>query len=165
MSPRLQLSADDWRCEFSSDFSVLMCPVLSLFLPHRWKPEHGQWHQQPGAVAHSLPEEAGARWCAIPDGSAPPGDPRGGPPPAHHPDEVRWRLRLQGGVWGRTQPSCHPPWRLQAHIKPGHGNAYQSNMRLHLYHGVQPVVSSSACFSVLLCTADLFCSSPDALLW
>lgn len=88
-----------------------LCPVR-VFVSRRRKPEHGQRHQQPGAVAHSLPEEAGARRRAVPDGSAAPGDPRGRPPPAHYADEVCRGLRLQGGVRGRSarlHPTPPPP--------------------------------------------------------
>lgn len=141
-------------------------------MSHRWEPEHGKRHQQPGAVAHSLPEEAGASRRAVSDGSATPGHPCGRSPPAHHPDEMRRGLRLQGGVWGRTQPSPLQQ-RLQTQIKPGDrlitsplsfliGNVYQSNRRLHLCHGVWPhgSFSVSVCLSFSVCL--LFCFAPHS---
>lgn len=104
---RMCLNNNGWFLPLRPD---LLRPVpVFVSPPRRREPEHGQRHQQPGAVAHSLLEEAGAGRCAVPDGSAAPGDPRGRPPPAHHPDEVRRGLRLQGGVRGRTPTSCHLP--------------------------------------------------------
>lgn len=105
--------------EVISYLSYLTCPALSLFsfsfflvfvlFTCRWEPEHGQRHQQPGAVSHSLSEEAGAGRRPVSDGAAAPGHSCGRPPPAHHSDEVCWGLRLQGGVRGKTPPPW-PPW-------------------------------------------------------
>ncbi|KAL0156041.1 hypothetical protein M9458_047287, partial [Cirrhinus mrigala] len=62
------------------------------------EPHHEQRDQQPGAVAHSLLQEARGRGRPVPDGTASPGHPSGRSPPAHHTDEVRRGLRIQRGI-------------------------------------------------------------------
>lgn len=90
---------------------------LSLSLCRR-EPEPVQRHQQPGAVAHPLPEKARGGGRAVPHGSAAPSHPRGRPPPAHHPDEMRGGIRLQGGVRGTTVSArYHPQKHTQRQIK------------------------------------------------
>lgn len=108
MSPRC--NSDLLMCFAVIALLLNALPCLCFFLAPascRREPEHGKRHQQPGAVAHALPEEAGARGRAVPDGSAAPCHPRRRPPAAYHPDEVCRGLRLQGGVRGRMQPGCH----------------------------------------------------------
>ena len=80
-------------------------PCTGVFLRGPDRPRTPPYRQQPrrDPPAHSEHPDLPVRGVRVggdvlPGRSVPAGHPRGRPPAAHHPDEVRPGVRLQGGV-------------------------------------------------------------------